>query len=550
MELSIPLRLLIVAGLFAMAYCQCPSSCLCLSGYVTCPGMTSLPSAFPEDTKSITFSDINIEEFPAGLFEDLFELEQVEVYSGVVGRINKGAFANLEFLDVVSLNSLSIGTIASGAFSNITDMGEIAIFDSSIDTIEGGAFSDLFALDEIKISTSNISKIQSGAFHLIDDVFELIFYSNNIDIMEPYAFLNLTNIYELSMYLNTFDQLGCGSIETLLEVTDEHSFYSNSVPCRCDMLWIKSSPSLFDHYFSNWCQSPEGNENIFWAEMSLQTMECSIDEIQECPPAYLFALLPDMFGDYNADVNNATEHVEYEISTPLDTSNHDQAYLDMTTVQFTDTEWSTYENALPTERTTELESDDISDGTSPDPHNNELVSYTVSESSNVEHQTEGIFTTTSIPASASSKISTTPLSITSTSASLNSKTTPTHSSTFTSTFTSSEITRASMESSSMTASQSTIKVSPTVKKSPKVKQFPTNHDDDDIQLTGNDHNKSDTDVVISDTITEKESNNEETSSYNEDVRGVAYVSEYNNSSGICVLNSFLIICVLAILELF
>lgn len=277
-----------VATFIATASGQCPPGCFCLAGYVTCSRLTSFPRSFPEDTRAIIINNMELDEIPSGIFNKLPALETIEIYLGTVGKIATGAFDSLTYLDSISLNELRIGVIESYAFHNITDIGTISIYMSEIETIESYAFWDIFALDEIKLFMLNVTNIESLAISNVDELFHFSFYTNNIHSLKPYAFTNITNVHKMSLYLNHFGDMGCGSIEALLEEAYEHSLYSNSVTCSCDLVWIHEDPVLENHLFSNWCQVPNTDEKIYWEDISSAILECSIEEISECPPISLF----------------------------------------------------------------------------------------------------------------------------------------------------------------------------------------------------------------------------------------------------------------------
>ncbi|XP_060555390.1 slit homolog 1 protein-like [Ruditapes philippinarum] len=270
---------------------QCPTKCFCLDGFITCTGLKSIPSVFPDDTRYLTISDIDVEFIPAGVFDKLPLLESIEIYDGKVGTISTDAFSALSDVESISLSELSIEVIESYAFNNITDTGSVVLDISTIDVIKPYAFFDLFALDHIKITSNNVKSIESFAFSSIDDLLEFSFQSNYVKTMKPFAFSQFSNLYEFSMYLNTFGNIGCGSIEALLDETMEQAFYSNNFNCTCNIIWALNNPSMTKYLFSNTCQLPRTDLRVKWEDVSVEALQCNNEENYECPPKNYFEML-------------------------------------------------------------------------------------------------------------------------------------------------------------------------------------------------------------------------------------------------------------------
>lgn len=300
------IRVLVLLIVATSVHGQCPVGCFCLAGYVTCSGLKSFPAVFPADTRSLSITDIETDKIPAGIFDILSNLESVEIYQGRIGKISTGAFHSLADLDLISLNELNISTIEPYAFSNITNIGTISIYMSKIDTIQSHAFYDIFALEEIKLFMLELTKIDSFAFSGINELSLFSFYTNTIGSLQPYAFSDFENVLKSSMYLNEFGYLGCGSIEALATGTYEHSFYSNSVNCSCDLVWIPKEISLKKYLFSNWCQVADIDEKVYWEDISPSSLQCGLNIEDACPSAATVKASIDFLTDVTESTTRVT----------------------------------------------------------------------------------------------------------------------------------------------------------------------------------------------------------------------------------------------------
>ncbi|KAL4231234.1 hypothetical protein ACF0H5_008816 [Mactra antiquata] len=529
MKMNVLLQLVAVVCLFDVNAGQCPHECFCLDGYVICAGLKTLPSAFPVDTRSITFNEIKVDEVPAGLFEDLLELQRLEFNLGSIGSINTGAFSNLMYVDSIRLANVKIGTIASGAFRNITDVGEIVIVTSDIKNIETKAFSDMFALDEMKIFSSSIDKIETLAFDAIDDLLKFTFGSNMVGVMEKIAFSNLINILELDMSSNTFYELGCGSIEPLLYHTEEISLFQNSVSCSCDLLWIKNTPGLSDHFMTNWCYSTTSGEyeKINWKDISPRKLGCKESRIYECS-------LP-LLKDNSIDLLDTDTELGSESNNPAVFNNKEQETTTLSSYSLTERQDTTTPSPYSL---TERPFTSIFDS--------EVTQLTEKQFSDSAYSSRRSMSDTAIPTlSTTIEITSTPTTfkaISRTSVPIKASSTPekeSDHSTLKQPTTMLPVTSKQQDSttqlvSTMETSYHNVDQSSTSVISPKFKNS-------GFELDSITPDTSNIDYVVTDATTISFVDNESNLPYLEHVHNVAYVSTNENSSHTCRVNIFLIV---------
>lgn len=158
---------------------ECPVECVCMGGtdaftgmegyVVSCIDLTHLPAPWPSDITPVTefyLNGLNMDNFPAGLFQDMPQIKFISIRFSNIGTIDSGAFTRLNGTSsdaVLMLGYNNIGSISGQAFHSLSNFASIQIVGGSVGTIHSGAFTDIqtgsFIISEVKIE-----KVDSNAF--------------------------------------------------------------------------------------------------------------------------------------------------------------------------------------------------------------------------------------------------------------------------------------------------------------------------------------------------------------------------------------------------
>lgn len=260
----------------AGTFLACPQECSCSSGNVTCSDMTSFPVNFPDDTREITITNMDVDALPVDAFSELPFLESIKIYSSKIRRIRSCTFDSLSDIEEIVFSGLHIGLIDSFAFQNLTDVGSITFKFSSIGVIKSHAFTKFFAFDEISFYFVNATTIESLAFYDIDELFELRLEGVKVKKMNRYALANITNVIDLVLKYNTIDELFFPNFDRMLVESYRDWLIGNRIPCTCDLVKVLKDVHLKRILTSNWCllNTEERRADITWKELNEDLLDC------------------------------------------------------------------------------------------------------------------------------------------------------------------------------------------------------------------------------------------------------------------------------------
>ena len=256
-------------------------------GHITCSDMTSFPTHFPANTKSIILSNMVIDDIPESVIDNLESLQSIKFDASIINRISPKAFSSLSDVDEITFSDVTIGVIDSYAFSDLTDIGSLSFQKATIDTISQYAFSDLFAFDELVLDNVNVTDLHSRAFNNIADVFKLKFSGNYVENFDKFTFSNMEDIIEVVLTGNDIPSMLCEGIEGLLEQADTVSFFANIVPCSCDLIPVMDSSIISKYPYSNWCSFNDGTGSIFVENLTQDMLDCTDKTQTECEERFI-----------------------------------------------------------------------------------------------------------------------------------------------------------------------------------------------------------------------------------------------------------------------
>lgn len=276
MELYVCLRFFLYLFGIQSAFGQCLNfkNCFCISGIVSCSGLTKFPMSFPEDTTTITISHFDVEEIPSTAFTNLPVLHSVEIFAGNISKISTNAFNGLSDFDRISLGNVTVGTIESEAFSDLSDFGTLSIYRSNIGLIRPRAFYGIFALDYLRIFSSNITTVAKESFYMLEEAMNFGFFSNNVQLIEDNSFASLQNLGTFEMYHNDIKVFGSGNIEYMVHSSGQVSVYSNTFTCDCHISHLLRNRNLTKHLYYNWCYDRKTRQKVDLVGLSRKDLSC------------------------------------------------------------------------------------------------------------------------------------------------------------------------------------------------------------------------------------------------------------------------------------
>ena len=222
---------------------------------------STVPSGIFDDLTNLETLDLSANDFttlPAGLFTSLSALTTLTfntnaslttLDAGVFGGLSAlttlnlsnnaslttlpaGVFTNLTALTTLNLRSNALNALDAAIFSTLTDLTTLNLNGNSLRTLDATIFStltDLTTLDLGGVFLGNLTprpQLPAGIFTNLVNLTELHLQSNNIDTLDPTLFATLTNLTTLNLSRNDLDALPAGifsGLTNLTGVTVEHN---------------------------------------------------------------------------------------------------------------------------------------------------------------------------------------------------------------------------------------------------------------------------------------------------------------------------------------
>ncbi|KAI8506636.1 hypothetical protein Bbelb_160630 [Branchiostoma belcheri] len=183
------------------AYCGCKPSSLCKENL----GLTSIPQNLPTSISGLDLGSNRIKT-----------LKQLFLYGNqMTSIIHPGAFENLPQLQVLDLGDNQITTIHSGTFANLLQLNDLFLYDNQITTIHSGIFANLPRLQTLELGCNQITTIRSGTFENLPQLKTLTLHDNQITSIHSGTFATLPQLQELWLNDNQITTINSGAFGNL-----------------------------------------------------------------------------------------------------------------------------------------------------------------------------------------------------------------------------------------------------------------------------------------------------------------------------------------------
>lgn len=153
-------------------------------------------SDLPEDTfddvtniTSLELRSINV-HLPLNIFQNLHELEHLELSSNNLGHLPSGIFRNQYKLKRLSIWSNNISNLTKDSFDGASSVVELDLSNNNIEMLQAGVFDHFKDMEIINLNGNRFSELPAGLFNINKSMKRFRLGNNRVDLKTlPSAFL-------------------------------------------------------------------------------------------------------------------------------------------------------------------------------------------------------------------------------------------------------------------------------------------------------------------------------------------------------------------------
>ncbi|XP_078663925.1 uncharacterized protein LOC144907028 [Branchiostoma floridae x Branchiostoma belcheri] len=189
----------------------CPEHCRCLD-ILSVHCFQANVSKIPSDTRLFLMLGTDLKEVRKDLFEDLVDLEELDLDNNQITDIDVGAFEDLPKLRLLFLYRNALGKLQTGVFKGMINLQKIYLSSNNITKVEDRAFEGLNNLLIIQLHENQIEEIGDGAFEGLPTLIDLDLHLNNLTTIPGKAISTLSNLKRVQLF------------ENMITMVKEHDF--------------------------------------------------------------------------------------------------------------------------------------------------------------------------------------------------------------------------------------------------------------------------------------------------------------------------------------
>ena len=160
-------------------------------------GLTSL--------KCLDLKNNQIQSF-GSTFKPLMNLNELDLSSNAVLKINNNTFSHNKLLQVLNLNNNPLCKVFSNSFSKLKKLTTLNLNNTNIGFLSSSTFANNVQLTKLYIKSANL-KISRGLFNSLSNVEILNLSDNNLTEIHPTTFDTLRNLRYLNLKRNRLTHL-------------------------------------------------------------------------------------------------------------------------------------------------------------------------------------------------------------------------------------------------------------------------------------------------------------------------------------------------------
>ena len=228
----------------------------------------------------LILSSNRISFLPAGIFDKLAYLSQLELANNRISSIPQKVFDRLENLRVLTLNDNQISLLLEGVFDSLTLIDHLPLFNNRISSLPAGIFDKLTSLIALELNNNMITSLPDNVFDKLSQLFILRLNDNAIASLPLGIFNQLTSLERLYLQNNKIAVLPEGIFDALpLHDLSLENNQISSLPRGIfdSMEPYNSSKNHFYHY-----RFPPSNPSLWFGDGDMR-LHLGFNSLQEIP---------------------------------------------------------------------------------------------------------------------------------------------------------------------------------------------------------------------------------------------------------------------------
>lgn len=178
------------------------------------------PSAFRylSSLTKVVFFSCQLQDFPSGLFNFSFSLNQISLSRNNMKELRNGHFKSLKSLTKLTLYSNKLELIEERAFADLVSLEFLDLSEQDFSQISFSIFRRLINLSELNLNNNSLRSIPNNSFVTLKSLKRLNLGSNFIDSIERLAFSGLNQLVILNLADNSLEKLNMSIFSELKQL--------------------------------------------------------------------------------------------------------------------------------------------------------------------------------------------------------------------------------------------------------------------------------------------------------------------------------------------
>ncbi|XP_033105622.1 leucine-rich repeats and immunoglobulin-like domains protein 2 [Anneissia japonica] len=199
---------------------NCPTVCECLGTSIDCSrrSLTHIPTDIPEWVTVLSLQTNMIDTIPEGIFDNLPDLQELDLSDNDISSVNQSAFMELVSLTELNLaeNELTSIPQLSTAVQNLTTL---ILNHNQIKSISQSAIAMFPHMETLDLNFNTLTKIKNTSFPANNSIERLYLNSNEISSIDDNAMTNLTRLKTLKLNKNSLKKLSKNVFAPMVNLT-------------------------------------------------------------------------------------------------------------------------------------------------------------------------------------------------------------------------------------------------------------------------------------------------------------------------------------------
>ncbi len=226
---------------------------------------------------------------PAGLFNDLSNVTDLDFRSGDLTTLPAGMFNGLTNVTTMSLSMRQLTSLPDGIFDPFTNLTEVEMEMPQLTSLPAGIFDELTNLTTLGFSSLQLTSLPAGIFDELTNLTVLSFYTGQLTSLPDGIFDRLTNLTHLYFSTGQLTSLSDNLFNQLSNLTDLGLSGSQIQSLLDGIKWPTTLTNL-GLYSTQLSTLPDG---VFDGLPALTTLNLNNNNLTSLPPD-IFSELPNL----------------------------------------------------------------------------------------------------------------------------------------------------------------------------------------------------------------------------------------------------------------